>query len=109
MVPSRYEGFGLPAVEAMACGAPVVACRAGALAEVTSLAGGGILVPKDDPDQLAAGITELLLDPARRRQLAERARPRIEATFSWSKVAEATAGVHREVVDERSGGRRRTV
>lgn len=103
VVPSRYEGFGLPAVEAMACSAPVVACRAGALPEVVEAAGGGVLVPRDDPKAMAAAIAGLLSDPERRRELGARARPRVEATFGWERVAEATSRVYEEVVAERRG------
>jgi glycosyltransferase involved in cell wall biosynthesis len=103
VVPSRFEGFGLPAAEAMACGTPVVACRAGALPEVMRVGQGGLLVPRDDPEALAAGCLELLDDPVRREQLGREARERVDATFSWRPVAEATVQVYRDVVSERRG------
>jgi glycosyltransferase involved in cell wall biosynthesis len=102
-VPSRYEGFGLPAVEAMACGTPVVACAAGALREVMEQAGGGFTVPIDDAGALGAGITELIEQPERRRALAETGRSKVEEIFSWRRIARRTAEVYAEVLAERRG------
>ena len=64
VVPSLYEGFSLPAIEAMSCGVPVVATTGGALPEVVGSDGEtGLLVPPDDPGALAAAIGRLLDDP----------------------------------------------
>ena len=103
VVPSRFEGFGLPAVEAMACGTPVVASDAGALPEVLRLAGGGLLVERNDPNALAKGITTLLEQEQTRALLGARGRRGVVASLSWARVAEATAGVYAEVLAERRG------
>lgn len=90
--PSRYEGFGLPPLEAMACGAPVVASRTASLPEV--LGDAAELVPPGDDERLAGAISALLNDGDRRRDMVraglERAR-----RFSWSTTASATAAVYR--------------
>jgi glycosyltransferase involved in cell wall biosynthesis len=100
VVPSRYEGFGLPAAEAMACGTPVVATDAGALPEVVAAGGGGVLVPRDDADALAKAVLGLLEQPDTRAALAARARSRIEAAYAWTRVAERTAAEYRRVVEQ---------
>jgi glycosyltransferase involved in cell wall biosynthesis len=102
-VPSRHEGFGLPAVEAMACGTPVIACAAGALSEVMKQAEGGVTVPIDDAIALGAGITDLMAQPERRRALAETGGARVREVFSWQRIAGRTARVYAEVLAERRG------
>lgn len=89
--PSRYEGFGLPPVEAIACGAAVVATRVGALPEV--LGDGALLVPPADPDALAAGLRTLIEDPDARAGFASLGRQRA-LELSWDQTAQATASVY---------------
>ncbi len=84
--PSLLEGFGLPAVEAMACGCPVVASRAGSLPEVVGDA--GIFFDPLDVADVARGLRALMENPARRDELAVAATRRA-ATFEWSRSAEA--------------------
>lgn len=95
-VPSLYEGFSLPAVEAMACGTPLVASRAGAIPEVVG--DGGVLVPAGDAQQLAVEIAALLDEPDRARRLGERARARVMERFSWAAVASRTADVYAQAI-----------
>jgi glycosyltransferase involved in cell wall biosynthesis len=87
---SLYEGFGLPVLEAMACGTPVVAARTGALEEVSGDA--AVLVDPLDPDAIAAGLNEAI---DRREDLRERGLERARA-FAWRDVARETAAVYRE-------------
>ncbi|WP_046468121.1 glycosyltransferase family 4 protein [Allosalinactinospora lopnorensis] len=99
-VPSFYEGFSLPAVEAMACGTPLVASRAGALPEVVGEDGAaGRLVPPGDPEKLAAAIGTLLDTPAERARMGAVAWQRVQERFTWRAVAEATARRYTEAID----------
>jgi glycosyltransferase involved in cell wall biosynthesis len=98
VVPSLFEGFGLPAIEGLAAGTPVVATRAGALPEVLGRAGTGKLVAPADPAALAKGISETLEAWPQAQRAALAARSRIEASFSWPQVAERTEAVYRSVL-----------
>ncbi|MEX2157811.1 MAG: glycosyltransferase family 4 protein [Dehalococcoidia bacterium] len=95
--PSLYEGFGLPAAEAMACGTPVVATSAGALSEIVA-DGAGLRVPPGQVEPLAAAIRELLEDPARCRVMGEAGARRIRERFSWRRTAEETFALYEEVL-----------
>lgn len=94
--PSLYEGFGLPAAEAMACGTAVVATTAGAFPEFIDDGRTGILVPPGDPDALAAAIKSLLLDPERCLRMGAAASEHIRSYFTW----ERTVGLTLELYDE---------
>ena len=95
--PSRYEGFGLPLLEAMACGTAVVASNASALPEVVGDA--GLLVDPDDVPGLAEAILRLAGDVELRQQLERRGLGRA-ASFTWQETARQTAGLYRRVIAE---------
>jgi len=95
---SIYEGFGLPAAEAMSCGTPVIATRAGALPEIVGDDAAGILVPPADPPALAAAIKRLLADKPLRQKMGQAARKRVEDCFSWQAAARKTVEVYRELL-----------
>jgi glycosyltransferase involved in cell wall biosynthesis len=93
--PSLYEGFGLPILEAMACGTPVVASRASCLPEVAE--GASVLVDPDDADELANALAQTLNDDTLRRDLAARGRARA-AEYTWRRAAERLLGVYEKVM-----------
>jgi glycosyltransferase involved in cell wall biosynthesis len=93
--PSRYEGFGLPLLEAMACGTPVVSSSASSLPEVVGDA--GLLVDPSDVEGLSAALRQLLEDEPRRKALAAAGRARA-SELSWRRMASETVQVYREVL-----------
>jgi glycosyltransferase involved in cell wall biosynthesis len=102
-VPSLYEGFSLPTVEAMACETPLVVSRAGAIPEVIGLDGEcADLVTPGDVGELAAALEGLLDDPARRARMGAAGRERALAEYSWRAVAEATAAAYERAIDHRA-------
>lgn len=96
VVPSVYEGFGLPAGEAMACGLPVISTTGGALPEVVGDA--GILVPPADSQALANAITVLLNNPEYAEKIGREGYERIHNLFTWKRAAEMTADAYRETI-----------
>lgn len=93
--PSRYEGFGLPLLEAMACGAPVVSSNASSLPEVVGDA--GLLVDPSDVEGLCSALRQLLEDESLRQALSAAGQARAR-TFSWGRTASETVQVYREVL-----------
>jgi len=94
--PSLYEGFGLPLLEAMAAGVPVLTSAGGACAEVTGEA--ALLVDPGSTEAIAAGLERLLRSDEERRRLVERGRAR-ERAFTWERTAAATVAVYRAAIE----------
>jgi glycosyltransferase involved in cell wall biosynthesis len=92
--PSLYEGFGLPPLEAMACGTPVICSNSSSLPEVVGDA--GILVSAEDVDGLADAMGALLNDPDRRAMLAQRALERAHR-FTWEAAAERMLNIYHRI------------
>jgi len=85
VTPSLYEGFGLPAAEAMSCGTPVIVTDGGALPEVAGDA--GVIVPKGDPEALQQAITQMLQSKDHHARIAAACLERANTTFSWDRIA----------------------
>ncbi len=103
-VPSLYEGFSLPAAEAMATGTPLVATTGGAIPEVAGRDGETCLaVPPGESGALAAALTRLLGDPELRARLGAAGRERVLRHFTWARAAEGTVAHYREAMDRAAG------
>jgi len=100
--PSHFEGFGLPPLEAMACGVPVVCSNASSLPEVMGEA--GLLVPPDDKRAWVEALDRLLSDPALRQDLVVRGLARARL-FTWETAARQTLAVYERVAEERRARR----
>jgi len=94
--PSIYEGFGLPPLEAMACGTPVLTSNASSLPEVVGEA--GLQVPPDDVDALAAALQQLVQDTELRAELGRRGLKRARR-FTWERMAQETAALYQRVLE----------
>jgi len=100
VVPSLYEGFSLPAIEAMCSGTPLVATDGGALPEVTGTDGDTVLQCRaGDADALAATIARGLDDPELRARIGDAGRRRVLERWTWTKCAEMTVDQYREVLE----------
>ncbi len=101
VVPSLYEGFSLPAIEAMSCGVPLVATTGGALPEVAGTHGETcFLVPPGDADALATQIGAALDDPHLRAEVGANGRERVKAEWTWRNTALKTIDQYRALLEE---------
>jgi glycosyltransferase involved in cell wall biosynthesis len=97
VVPSIYEGFGLPAAEAMSCGTPVISTTAGALPEVVGDA--GILIPPGDTRAIVEAVTGLLDNENKRKVMGVSGKERVARLFNWDNAAKQTADYYREAIE----------
>jgi glycosyltransferase involved in cell wall biosynthesis len=97
VVPSRHEGLGLVALEAMSIERPVVAARIGGLVEVVEDGVTGLLVSPESPEAIAGAVTELLDDPAAARAMGRAGRLRVADKFSLRRMTEAYDRIYQTV------------
>lgn len=98
VVPSVYEGFGLPAGEAMACGVPVISTTGGALPEVVGDA--GILVPPADSGALECAILKVMDNPEHAAQIGDAGYRRVQQHLTWKAAAGKTVNAYRQVIND---------
>ena len=97
--PSRRESFGLVLAEAMALGLPIVSTLSGAIPEVVQDGENGILVPPDNPEELAKAVISLLDSPDKMDEMSRKGRERVELDFTWKKAAERVLNCYKELID----------
>jgi glycosyltransferase involved in cell wall biosynthesis len=100
VVPSHYEPFGLVAIEAMACGTPVIASDVGGLQFTVVSEETGLLAPPKDDAAFAQAIDRILSDPEWRNQLGQQARVRVEDMFSWDGVARQLSDLYTQLIEQ---------
>lgn len=100
VIPSRYESFGMTALEALACGACVVASRTGGLIATLDEGRAGILFTPGAPDELAEQLARLAADPGLRASFQRAARPYVARTYGWERITEQLAAIYRELVSD---------
>lgn len=105
VVPSHYESFGMVALEAMACGTPVVASQVGGLAFLVQDGVTGFVVPDGEPEILGSRLKELILDPALRDRLGKQAN-QVAQAYSWERIADEIKSVYLDTLNLRTGGER---
>lgn len=96
--PSRFEGFGFPQAEAMACGAPVIVSDGGALPEVAGDA--GIVTPVGDVEALAEALRSVLSDPSKRQEMSDLGIERAQSIFRWDQHAADTIALYKSMLAE---------
>ncbi|MEM2145626.1 MAG: glycosyltransferase family 4 protein, partial [Candidatus Jordarchaeaceae archaeon] len=99
IIPSLFEGFCFPSVEAMACGTPVVAYKVGALPQVMDDGKTGILVEPGDWRAMAKAVEKILKNKELRENMGKRGRERVEKLFTWKKAAEKVMEIYRDVIN----------
>jgi starch synthase len=99
VAPSLYEPFGIMNLEAMACERPVVSTRVGGITDVVLDGETGLLVPPNNPDELANAVNRIVADPKLGERMGEAGRRRVEDRFTWSRVAMETLSVYNEVTE----------
>ncbi|MGQ9721253.1 MAG: glycosyltransferase family 4 protein [Candidatus Jordarchaeum sp.] len=99
IIPSLFEGFCFPAVEAMACGTPVVAFKVGALPQVMEDGKTGVLAEPGDWRAMAKAVVKILKDKELRESMGKRGRERVEKLFTWKNAAEQVIEIYREIIN----------
>jgi D-inositol-3-phosphate glycosyltransferase len=102
VMPSHYESFGMVALEAMACGTPVIASEVGGLAYLVRDGETGFTIPSSEPDKLCEKLSWLLSDPALHRTMGLRA-AEYARSYSWDKIAPQIVNVYEEVLGIEKG------
>jgi len=102
VVPSQYESFGMVALEAMACGKPVVASQIGGLAYLVQDGITGYTVPVDDPEALASHLITLIEDQGLREQMGKQA-VKVAQDYAWDKIATRLIPVYEDLLSVPAG------